>query len=81
LARPYRLKAIVLLKSRVRACYPRFDEELLEPSLKVDAVPVSARFPECAHARAGRQVPGLPLDSLPMFLIELVAQPRDARGV
>jgi hypothetical protein len=44
--------------------------------LKVDAAPVSARFPECAHARPGRQVPGLPLDSLPMFLIELVAADR-----
>jgi hypothetical protein len=33
-----------------------FDEELLEPSLKVAAVPVSARFSECAHAWLGRHV-------------------------
>jgi hypothetical protein len=41
LLRQTHLKAIVLLKSRVRACAIRgFDEELLEPSLKVDAVPM-----------------------------------------
>jgi len=65
----------------VRAPIRGFDEERLEPSSKVDAVPVSARLPERAHAWLGRQVLGLPPDSLPMFLIELVAQPLDARGV
>jgi hypothetical protein len=41
LLRQTHLKAIVLLKSHVRACAIRgFDEELLEPSLKVDAVPM-----------------------------------------
>jgi hypothetical protein len=57
-----------------------FRDQLAEPALKFEAVPVLAFVPELAHSRLRCEVVRLLLDRAPMFPVELPAPPLDARG-